>query len=253
MNHLVKNNLFFARIALMKLILAFASVMTACSDDDEQISVYRPVNSYISMGMVNNGQIETDKGNILIPDSCSIERELSDGERVFLHCNVLDTEGKDIYRVRINKYFQLLTKDFVRDSESDKQELGENPINAEKAWFGGGFLNVRLGLLHNPSSGIVHAVNLVYDDVNSCADTVRFTLRHNAFGDTERTKAGTVHASFNLRDLTGDDRNKIYVILKWHWYNLHGVVVEHEERGYYAAEKEEETDENPGNDSVNIQ
>lgn len=71
-------------------------------------------------------------------------------------------------------------------------------LQVKDAWFGGGYLNIRLGLEYNPSSNTPHLVNVVYDDVKSTADTVFLTLRHNAFADTVRTRMGTATASFNM-------------------------------------------------------
>ena len=132
--------------------------------------------------------------------------------------------------------------------------MGDAPIHIEKGWFGGGYLNMHLALKHNASSGISHSVNLVYDEVTSTADTVRFVLRHHPNGDTEHTVTGRAYASFNMKDLSLEDNSKVYVSVKWRWYNPHGVIVEHEDGGYYTlSEKQNEDDEESMRDeNVNI-
>lgn len=77
---------------------------------------------------------------------------------MFVNCNILDREDENTYLVRINKYYQLLTKDIVRSSEVKDEELGDNPIQVKDAWFGGGYLKheVRIGIqsfLENVASG----------------------------------------------------------------------------------------------------
>lgn len=228
-------------------------VMTACSDDDDNVYIYHPTKNYVSMGVVNdNKQIVTDKGNVLIPDESSVERELTEGERVFLRCNILSKEGVDTFRVRVNKYMQLLTKDFVRSSEIDDNELGDNPINVERSWFGGGYLNLRVALKYNPSANTKHVVNLVYDEAASSTDTLRFTLCHNANGDTENTVTGQSHVSFGIKDLV-DNKSKVYVVLKWRWYNPRGIIVEHEEGGYYVGSGNEDEEKSYEDGSLKLE
>lgn len=251
MDDLLKNGKFSCRVAFMALMLA--SAMVSCSDDDDRVYVVRPTD-YVSMGMVDeDGCIETDAGNTLIPDASSVKNDLTDGERVFLLCNILGAENRDTYRVRVNKYFQLLTKDIVSASEMTDDDLGEDPINVERSWFGGGYLNLRLGLNYDPSSGVSHSVNLVYDDEKCTADTIRLTLRHNAFSDSDGTAKGYANASFNLQKLLGEGQAKVFVKLKWRWYNPQGVIVEHEDSGYYTASTDDgDAAEDAGDGGVTI-
>lgn len=62
---------------------------------------------------------------------------------MFVNCSILDREDINTYRVRINKYYQLLAKDIVRASDTDDEELGDEPVQVKDAWFGGGYLNMR--------------------------------------------------------------------------------------------------------------
>ncbi len=73
---------------------------------------------------------------------------------------------------------------------------------------------------YNPSSGISHLINLVYDDTSSTADTILFHLRHNTYGDTTRTRIGNAAASFPIGTLVSTE--KTHVIVKYPWYDRHG-------------------------------
>lgn len=239
-----------ALAALSAMMLLFAS----CSDD-EKVMIQRPVSSSsLSFGVVSDGQIETDLGNCLIPDESSVEHNLTEGERVFVRSTILEKEDARTFRVRIDKYYQLLTKEYVHSSTVTEEELGDNPVNVEKAWFGGGYLNMHIALKHNPSSGATHSINLVYDDLASSADTARFMLCHNANGDTEHTTTGYANASFPLEELLADGQQRIYVELEWKWYNRWSDIIVHHDGGYYSAQAEEpEENEMPDDGSVNIE
>lgn len=241
------------RLGMMMLFVASLSfVLSSCSDDDEKYVYVCPTHTAsVSMGVADGGNIITDKGNVLIPDKSSVGHDLTDGERVFVSCNVLEREDENTYRVRINKYYNLLTKDILRDSEIQGEELGDDPIQVKDAWFGGGYLNVRLGLEYNPSSNTSHLINVIYDDVKSSSDTIFLTLRHNAFADTVHTRMGSATASFNMEDIMAGKDSKVYVLLRWQWYTHHGDVSTWEDGGYYtSSDSEEETDtsEDDGND-----
>lgn len=243
----------------MTLLACLSFALFSCSDDEKKVYVYSPHVSYaVSMGEASDGNIMTDKGNVLVPDESSVGHDLTDGERVFVNCSVLEREDEHTYRVRINKYYQLLTKEMVRASASDDEELGNDPVEVKAAWFGGGYLNVRLGLEYNPSSGTSHLINMVYDDVKSTSDTLYLTLRHNAFADTVRTEIGTATASFNLENVVGETtKEKVYVRLRWQWYAPGGRLVTWEDKGYYYTSSTEEGEESGEPDetenSVDIQ
>lgn len=245
------------RILMSSVILIIAAslsfVLSSCSDDEKYVYVYSPRTASVSMGVARDGNIVTDKGNTLVVDESSVGHDLTDGERVFVNCNILDREDENTYLVRINKYYQLLTKDIIQASETDDEELGDDPVQVKDAWFGGGYLNMRLGLEYNPSSNTSHLVNVVYDDVKSTADTIFLTLRHNAFADTVHTRVGTATASFNMEDIMDGKDSKVYVRLKWQWYTHHGTVTTWEDGGYYStsSENNEET-EDPDDDGNNV-
>lgn len=243
----------FDMMLLVMTLLPF--ILSSCSDDDKYVYVYPTPTTSVSMGTADGGRILTDKGNVLIPDKSSIGHDLTDGERVFINCNILEREDEKTYRVRINKYHQLLAKDIVRASDSQDEELGNNPVQVKDAWFGGGYLNVRLGLKYNPSSNTSHLLNVVYDDVKSTSDTIFLTLRHNAFADTVRTRIGTATASFRMEDIMADKDSKVYVRLKWQWYAHRGSIATWEDGGYYntSSDNKEETvipDENENNVTI---
>ena len=232
-------------------VASLPSVLSSCSDDEKKVYVCSPHTESVSMGIADGGNIITDKGNVLVPDKSSVGHDLTDGERVFVNCNILERENENTYRVRINRYYQLLAKNIVRSSETDDEELGDDPVEVRKAWFGGGYLNVSLGLEYNPSSNTSHLLNVVYDDVKSTSDSVFLTLRHNAFADTVRTRMGTATASFNMEDIMAGKDSKVYVRLRWQWYTHGGTVATWEDDGYYSTSSENEEETGEPDDSGN--
>lgn len=136
-----KSILMSGMVLLVAVSLPF--VLSSCSDDEKYVRVPAPYTGSVSMGVAGEGTITTDKGNVLIPDESSVGHDLTDGERVFVNCSILDREDINTYRVRINKYYQLLAKDIVRASDTDDEELGDEPVQVKDAWFGGGYLNMR--------------------------------------------------------------------------------------------------------------
>lgn len=230
-------------------VVSLPLLLSSCSDDEKYVYVSPAHTVSVSMGVADGGNIITDKGNVLVPDKYSVGHDLTDGERVFINCNVLGREGENTYRVRINRYHQLLTKDIVVGSQTEEKELGHTPIQVKDAWFGGGYLNVRLGMEFNPSSNTSHLVNVVYDDVKSTSDTIFLTLRHNAFADTIRTRIGAATASFNLENIMSAKDSKVYVRLRWQWYTHRGTIATWEDGGYYnpSSDNKEASDASDDN------
>lgn len=239
--------------ALAVLAASLAMLIFASCSDDEKVVPHLSASS-LSFGVVSDGQIETDLGNSLVPDDSSVKHDLTEGERVFIRSTILGKKDAHTFRVHISKYYQLLAKEYVHSSAITEEELGDNPVSVEKAWFGGGYLNMRIALKHKSSSGVTHSVNLVYDDLTSNADTARFVLRHNAHGDTEHTTTGYAHASFPLSNLLADGQQRIYVVLEWKWFNRWSDIIVHRDGGYYFAQAEEpEEEEVPEDGNINIE
>ena len=230
-------------------VVSLPLLLSSCSDDEKYVYVSPAHTVSVSMGVADGGNIITDKGNLLVPDKSSVGHDLTDGERVLIDCNVLEREDQNTYRVRINRYHQLLTKDIVRSSEAKDEELGDDPIQVKDAWFGGGYLNVRLGIEYNPSSNTSHLVNVIYDDVKSTSDTIFLDLRHNAFADTIRTRIGAATASFNMEGIMAGKDDKVYVRLKWEWYTHRGTIATWEDGGYYnpSSDNKEASDASDDN------
>ena len=230
-------------------VVSLPLLLSSCSDDEKYVYVSPAHTVSVSMGVADGGNIITDKGNLLVPDKSSVGHDLTDGERVLIDCNVLEREDQNTYRVRINRYHQLLTKDIVRSSEAKDEELGDDPIQVKDAWFGGGYLNVRLGIEYNPSSNTSHLVNVIYDDVKSTSDTIFLDLRHNAFADTIRTRIGAATASFNMEGIMAGKDDRVYVRLKWEWYTHRGTIATWEDGGYYnpSSDNKEASDASDDN------
>lgn len=96
-----KSILMSGMVLLVAVSLPF--VLSSCSDDEKYVRVPAPYTGSVSMGVAGEGTITTDKGNVLIPDESSVGHDLTDGERVFVNCSILDREDINTYRVRIQQ------------------------------------------------------------------------------------------------------------------------------------------------------
>ncbi len=229
------NKTSLSQLALLMAGIAVGS-LTACSDDDEHwehVYVHNS-NYYVSMGVADSGLVRTDLGNLLIVDDSSVGRGQADSGRVCLGGYILGQKDARTYYVRVTRYYPLLTKGYVTLSESDTLATGDDPILVNRAWMGGGYLNVGMGVENNPSAGITHVVNLVYDDTRSTTDTLYFDLRHEANGDTVHTTVTQTMASFRVDDLL-DSLPRAEIVLQWRWYDGRGRLTEKSTRWTYTA------------------
>lgn len=93
----------------------------------------------------------------------------------------------------------------------------------------------------------------MYDEKQSTKDTACFVLKHDAGGDTEKTVTGKSLVSFNLKNILDEGQTGINIVLKWHWYNPQGVIVEHIDSGYYGTSSNENMEDGVIESDVNIQ
>lgn len=63
-----------SRLGMMLLVVASSLpfVLPSCSDDEKYVRVCPPHTVSVSMGVAADGNITTDKGNVLIPDKSSV-------------------------------------------------------------------------------------------------------------------------------------------------------------------------------------
>lgn len=155
--------------------------LTSCFNLDS------PLYSGVEVCKVISGtKLLTDEGNTLniiqnqtLPISDTLKR-------VIISCDVLDyTEGKeDEFDIRLLSFAPMDIKEIIPSSSADEEALGDDGIDLDSAWLGGGYLNAFVGITKEVNSKKNHSVNLVLDELHSSPDTLHFKFRHNAYGDS---------------------------------------------------------------------
>ena len=196
-------------------------VLSGCSRDDTIMY------GAISMGTADSGTIVTDEGMTLKVVENPCEGNISEKRRVHVIYDILRKEGPARYQVRLNRILNVLTKDAIVAGSVPEEELGDDPIHISSAWESGSYINLLIALAVVKDSSVKHLVNLVLDDP-SATDTLRFTLRHNAYGEYYRSpqlkegaEISTVasYASFPANKLVPPGKDRMPVKISWTWYD----------------------------------
>ena len=207
----------------------FAIVCFSCADDD--------VNIYASYGVIqnissdNNYEILTDKGNTLVVTKSYTSLEIEEGKRVLANYEILSDKQQDkyIYEVKVNGFYNLLSKPLVNESfiledeDTRRDSIGNDPFIQLLSVFGGDYINIDFELFFRQNSSTKHLINLIYDDTSGDTDTLRLTLRHNAYGETLAKSYDLINGwgrcSFKIADLLPENVNSIPVKLTWEQYD----------------------------------
>ena len=161
--------------------------------------------------VLSSTRLHSDSGNILnikggissVPDTL---------KRIIVDCEITggSSEYDDEFDVKILSYAPVIIKDVVSSEDSDEEELGNDGVNVQSAWIGGGYLNSFAVVTKQDDSKTTHSVNLVLDRQRSNSDTLYLKYHHNAFGD-----------SFDNPDIDASD-----IIIEGQYYSfpLEGII-----------------------------
>ena len=162
-------------------------------------------------------------------------------KRVMVDCDVIgSTEGAgDEYDIRINSFTPMTVKNAVKAADFPG-ELGEDGIDIEAAWLGGGYLNAFAAVTQVKESATVHSVNLEWEQERSGSDTLYFRFRHNAFGesfDNPDVSASSIETkghyySFPLDKLIPSGTKSIVIHLESDWFISSDGVLFREKKTY---------------------
>ncbi len=218
----MKRNILKLSLGLLSVFLFFS-----CLDSSDD--------TYASYGVIQNVkssadyEILTDKGNTLVVTESRTNEAIENDRRVFVNYEVLSKDkNKKIYEVRVNGFYNLLSKPLInesfilQDEEARRDSIGHDSFSRIYAWFGGHFININFELWHQQYSNEKHLINLVYDDTRANADTIYLTLYHNAYGEVPgkglslNTEAG--RCSFKISDLLPEGVSSKPVKLTWTQY-----------------------------------
>jgi hypothetical protein len=208
------------RLTVAAAVAAMILCLVSCMRDDTLMY------GAVSMGTVRNGQIVTDEGLTLVVAENPCEGDLRAERRVHVIYDVLRKKGPALYEIGLLRIVNVLVKDAVNLSESDPDELGDDPVSVSSAWEGGGYINLLVGLSVLKDSEVKHLVNLVLDD-EAPTDTLRFTLRHNAFGEymgsptvsSKDLSIVSTYVSFPVFGLIPVGINEIPIKISWNWHD----------------------------------
>ena len=208
------------RLTAAAAVAAMILCLVSCMRDDTLMY------GAVSMGVVKNGQILTDEGMTLIVADNPCEGDLKAERRVHVIYDILRKDGPALYEIALLRIVNVLVKDSVNLTESDPDEIGDDPVAVSSAWQGGGYINLLVGLSILKDSEVKHLINLVLDDT-APTDTLRFTLRHNAFGEymgsqavsSEDLSIVSTYVSFPVFGLIPVGLNEIPVKISWTWHS----------------------------------
>ena len=220
----MKKNVLFLSFGLLSLFMFFS-----CLGEDEDVYVSYGVIQHFSSA--NNYEILTDKGNTLVVTKSHTSQSIENDKRVLVNYEILSDKEKNrnIYEVRVNGFYSLLSKPPVYESfilqneEVRRDSIGNDPFNRIAVGFGGNFINIDFELWHVQYSNEKHFINLVYDDLRADADTIYLGLYHNAYGEVLGNNhylyKGAGRCSFKISDLLPEGVTSKPVKLTWTQYN----------------------------------
>jgi hypothetical protein len=223
--------------------LLFAFSVFSCSDDIDDI--------YVSYGVVrnvtsdNNYEILTDKGNTLAVTKSYTSQAIENDKRVLVNYEILSDKDKNkkIYEVKVNGFYNLLSKPLVNESfilqeeEVRRDSIGNDPFVSINAWFGGDYINIDFNIFHAQNVDKKHMINLIYDDTQVAADTMYLTLRHNAYGEVPGEGIYLYKSwgrcSFKISDLLPEGVTSKPVKLTWTQYGYNYEAKEYSDKGIF--------------------
>ncbi len=175
-------------------------------------------------GSVSGDTFTEDNGTVYEITEVLNGVEVSDMDRALARFDVLRKTGERRYSIRLISLFKPLCKDKVDLSKASEEELAYDPVMIAEGWISGGYINLRFILSHMKDSETPHLINLVYDDKQPM-DTLRFTLRHNGFGEGfahEGNRSDYAEsagfACFNVSGMVPDGIESIPVKISAPWY-----------------------------------
>ena len=207
----------------------FSIVCFSCADKD--VDIYASYGVLQNVTSDNNYEILTDRGNTLVVTKSHTDQDIEEGKRVLANYEILSDkqQNKRIYEVKVNGFYNLLSKPLVMESfileaeEARRDSIGNDPFIQILGDFGGDFINIDFEVFFRYNSSIKHLINLIYDDTSAETDTIRLILRHNAYGETPAMSydlhSGWGKCSFKIADLLPEGVVSMPVKLTWEQFD----------------------------------
>ena len=207
------------------LLIAAVSAMVSCLPEREFM--------YTDTGMcsvIGHNRLKTDGGSIYNIAENPSQLAIADSlKRVMISCDVMsEIQGRpNEFNIRLLDFMAAIYNEPVAASAMDEEAIGNDGVNVTQGWVSGGYLNAYINLAMQRNSDVEHDINLVFDDLRSDADTLRFSVRHNAHGDSPeneeidlgRFAVAGAYVSFPLDGILPAGGKSPVVHLEWEWYN----------------------------------
>ncbi len=196
------------------LLLTVSSLLFSCSKDkDYSLDNFWVTSATIYTDDVQPYLIVTDSGDKLFPSISNIDYKPTNQQRVWVSYTILnDTNGEFDFYVRVNNVSEILTKDIIKLTDSNKDSIGNDPINIENLWFTDNYLTIQF--LYG-GGGAVHFVNLVknvdslYTDDGKPILEFRHNRNHDLYNNALRG-----WSSFNMKSLEKQEADSVVFVLK---------------------------------------
>ena len=159
------------------ILLAGLLLLAACTEDNAIL-----LNEQ-AMVNITDGRMVTDNGLTYQVAEDHTNAGWKTLKRAWIRCDVLRQRSATEFDIALQEARSCLLKDPVRSGSVDPGSLGDDPVLPREGWFSNGLLNLLVQLAYVPSSdNPPNVFNLLFDEQERTADTLRFELRLNSSG-----------------------------------------------------------------------
>ncbi|MBP1638808.1 MAG: hypothetical protein H6Q17_391 [Bacteroidetes bacterium] len=187
-------------------ILAILCGVISC-EKDEQRSLENYWVSFATVTQTNNDgsfSVRLDNGTSALATKVKPSGfTTAKGERLIINYSLLsDSTDSQTRIIQINSIGTVEIKKIGILNTTNKDSIGNDPVDVEKIWSGGNYLNVSFSYYGNKQE---HLFSLVKNTTIAPANdgTIHLELRQNAYGDALLVKNRAI-ISFDLRALTSN-------------------------------------------------
>lgn len=216
---------------ILLFITATAAALTMVLSCSKEKRDYPIAINVTATGSISGNTFTDDGGTAYdIAANCT-DTEIEDMDRALVMFDVLDKIGEGRFSIRVLYVHKPLCKEPVKITDADEETLVMDPVLIDEGWISGGYINLRFIFSRLRESETAHMINLVREEGQQ-DDTLRFTLRHNGFGEGfahEGNKVGYDEvAGFVCFDVSamvpdGDERIPVRITAPWYETTTDGI------------------------------
>lgn len=207
------------------ILFAMLFVLSSCNDDEPRIP------TYLGMGTLQKTtdvySIDFDgASSCWVPDSSLLvyKKLQQPGKRVIaMYSFISDRRGEK--SIALHDIVGVLTKPLAEKpaTPQDEAKLGNDVLRIEKAWMGGGFLNVKFYYLTDLVNNNPHFIN-AFDTGEVDKDGFRIIeMRHNANGHQAEYISNGSYVSFAMK---GGENTNSKIKVRYQYDNKRKYSVE---------------------------